>query len=336
MNAVMSRITTLLSRASVIAALGLTIPSVAHADPAAEARARALFEEGRAVVAKGDLAHAAELFTEARAVYPTAGSLYNLAHCEERLGRLAAARQHWAELLGEAKPGDERAVDATAHLAALTERIPTVKLVLPQGAPSGTTMSVDGVEVEPERIGTERTIDPGPHLVVVVAPGRERTSTAVLVAEAVRGFPLRGTLGRELVEAKPASSGPPVAEPPSVAPASEADVDTALEGPRTTLAYVSGGLGLAGLALSGVSALVVLGEKSTVASHCDAEKICDAQGMDAVNGSHTWSALGTVGFVVGVVGVGGFFLLPRGPAAEVAIAPAVGPGLAAVRVTGSW
>jgi hypothetical protein len=287
-----------------------------RADPKTEALA--LFETGRAEATRGDCRRAIDHFSQARVLYRTAGSLYNIADCEERIGRLVSARVHWAELLGELAAGDARIADAQAHIEALDRRIPTVKLVLPPGAPKGTSIVLDGAPVAPDTVGAEQPMDPGQHTIVVEAPGRARRSEEVVVAEGARGFIVRADPegfaegapltaipagGADTLAAAPVNEaaplGPSTARPSAGAPA------------RSTLAYAAGAVGVIGLATSVVGTAVLLGKKSSIADHCDDTKACDRAGLDATGGVSTWSAIATVGFGVGAAGMIGFFLLPR-------------------------
>lgn len=337
--------------ATTLAAALFACSGAARADAKTDAQTK--FNAGRDAAKRGDCATAIDHFAQARALYPTAGSLYNIADCEERIGRLVSARAHWAELLRELPPGDERVADAKGHVEALDRRIPTVKIALPAGAPPGTSIALDGAVVAPSKLGAEQPIDPGSHAVVVKAPGRVDRSKNVTVAEGARGFVVEGELGAET--ATPAAASPTVA--PAVPPAKEA-APLPTEPPpasaggasRSTLAYVAGAVGVAGLATTVVSTIVLLGKKSTIGDHCDANKACDDIGLEATGGVSTWSAIGTVGFGAGVLGIAGFFLLPRASTREsagnrhepslapraLAIGPTLGSQFVGANVTGTW
>jgi len=188
-----------------------------------------------------------------------------------------------------------------------------------------------------EKIGVENPLDPGSHVVVVAAPGRERRSTIVVVAEGARGFVVQGELGAVEPAAHLAPSGGTT--PASAAAPYTADAVPLDSGARSTLAYVAGGAGIAGIAASALSTVVLLGKKSSIADHCDPTKACDDTGLGATGGISTWSAIGTIGFGAGVLGIAGFFLLPRESpraAPALAISPAVGPAFAGARLVGRW
>src|SRR5215831_13682227 len=90
----------------VLAAACAAIPTAAHAadpDPGL-----ALFNEGRAALDKGDAPTACAKFGESLKVSRRPNTLFNLAQCEEKLGRTASALKHWREGHGMIDAGDER------------------------------------------------------------------------------------------------------------------------------------------------------------------------------------------------------------------------------------
>jgi hypothetical protein len=104
------------------------------------------------------------------------------------------------------------------------------------------------------------------------------------------------------------------------------------------------GWGLAGLGVAGVGTAVVSGfmlvhTKSTVDANCRPDKVCNAQGLDAVANGKTLLIVNTTGWIVGALGLGsGAFLLLSGSksGASAAIAPAVGPASASLSCVGTF
>ena len=94
----------------------------AQADPADQAAGRALFDEGMALLTKGDLAAACPKFEASLRRFPGIGTRGKLAECYERQGRAASAWATYREVAGLA----ERAGDTTrAKVAA--ERAKTLE-----------------------------------------------------------------------------------------------------------------------------------------------------------------------------------------------------------------
>jgi hypothetical protein len=81
------------------------------------------------------------------------------------------------------------------------------------------------------------------------------------------------------------------------------------------LGYVLGGVGIAGLVTGAVAGALVLQKKGVVEEHCDADKRCDDEGIDATQSGKTLGVVTTVGLVSGVVGLGAgaYLILSAGP-----------------------
>ena len=58
---------------------------------------------------------------------PAAGTLFNLADCEERTGKLASAWQHYKQAAEQFPAGDERVAVANEHATKLEKRAPKLK-----------------------------------------------------------------------------------------------------------------------------------------------------------------------------------------------------------------
>src|SRR5262245_57161497 len=72
----------------------LLLVAPSRADPDVEARAAALFEEGRALFKEERFAEACPKLEESQRLSPSGGTLLNVAACHERLGKVATA---WVE-----------------------------------------------------------------------------------------------------------------------------------------------------------------------------------------------------------------------------------------------
>jgi hypothetical protein len=90
------------------------------------ALAQALFDEGRKLYMQGDFMQAREKLEASFHADPAAGTLLNLAVCEEKLGDLRAAREHYAMVCEEATRSgrQDRAELARQKLRALGGRKP--------------------------------------------------------------------------------------------------------------------------------------------------------------------------------------------------------------------
>lgn len=263
-------------------------------DPAA---AEELFRQGRAAAEKRDYLSACEKFRESNRLDPALGTLFNIADCEEKLGRLATSWTLFREVAQRLPPDDERRAIALQRAQALDARVPRLSVHL---APTGRTdilVRRDRVELGRASLDTWLPVDPGEHVVVVDAPGTESASFMVRIGEAERS--------RLDVQVGPPSTHAPAesTEPrPSV---------------NHTAAYVLGGLGVAGLVTGVVAGILVLDRKSTVADNCT-DHVCNQTGYDAAQSGKTLGVVTTVGLVTGAVGLGGatYLFLSAPPPAE--------------------
>jgi hypothetical protein len=301
---------------------------------AQEAAAEALFDSGRQAMAAGDFPKACQQFRESRRLDPAVGTDFNLADCEEKRGQLATAWQLFRAVEQRLPSSDERQVIARDRARALEGRVPKLTLHLGAAAPRDATIRDGNVALGAASFDVALPMDPGPHELVVSAPGYEPKSFPITLAEAeIRTVEV--TPGAR-ASASAGSSG----ETLPASPASVAGAESKGSGTRT-LGFVLGGVGVAGLAVGGVSGLMVLGKKKTVDAHCDDRKVCSQTGTDAASAGHTLQIISNVGWVVGVVGVGvgAYFVLsgPSGsssPSTTAAITPI--PAGAALAVERTW
>ncbi len=200
-------------------------PSRALADPPEtgtpvqddnESRRSALYREGIQLADAGRWTEAVARFREVVAIREAPQARYTLAQAEEHTGALAtAARSYERALAGARSAGaSDVAQSAAAALSNLEPRIP--RIVVNLETPSeGATATVDGVAAT---FGDPVRVDPGDHLVSVVAPGRKPSTSVVRISE---GQVLR--VGKALVReaTTPPESPPPESPAPAERPRSE-------------------------------------------------------------------------------------------------------------------
>jgi hypothetical protein len=290
--------------------------SAQSADPAA---ADALFQKGREAAEKGEWAVACQKFAESQRLDPAVGTLLNLADCEEHLGKLASAHEHFRTAIETLAPGDDRIPFAKKHAAELEKSVPHVTLSPPPDFPEGGKVMRDEVQLGAASFGLPLPVNPGSHVIVVSAPGHADKRLTV-------------TLKAGESETVPLTLGPVVVEPPTTPSHDAADATTAPQSGASgmrTAGFVVGGVGLVGLGVGAVTGLMVLGKKSTVddPTHCDpTTHVCDQAGLDAASSGKTLSTVSTVAFVAGgALLVTGAVLVLTGGHAAPASAVAVGP-----------
>jgi hypothetical protein len=297
-----------------LTALALVAPVRARAaGPADVAAADALFREARASAKKGDHAAACPKFRESYRLDPTVGTLLNVADCDEHDGHLAEALRRFEEAFGRLAPSDDRITYVRSRIHALDERVP--KIV---GTPAdGLKIHLDGADVTSPRPLMLR-VDPGPHEVRVLGPGRDEHLALLLKEGEEKDIDFR----RSIAAPEAAPLGSPQSSPP---PQSTEPHST------STLGLVVGGIGVAGLAASGALVALMFDEKKTADAHCVGSE-CDQAGIDATASGKRFGTIGAATFAVSAVAVGvGTFLFfhgrrPTKEGTSVSLGPCVAPG----------
>jgi hypothetical protein len=318
---------------------------VALASPTAQGSDRdpvvadALLREGRAAAASGDYRSACPKIAESLGLDPNPTALFDLADCEERLGRLAAALTDYRKAVDALPPSDPRAATAKEKAAMLDKRVPRLTIRLGPGAPAGTPVKRDGVEMGPSALGIAIPADPGKHVVVAGDGGHERRYEVDLAEGQAREVVVERAFApskeSNLPDRGPASS--------SISP--EAQAQRSFSGDQGSpsdariFGYVVGGIGVASLAVGVVTRVLALGKKSAIDAHCDADKVCDTTGLETVSAAQDLQTASTVTLGLGISAVTtGALLILLNPArpARSTVTPTVLPGGAGLTVSRSF
>lgn len=319
--------------------LAIAIASVggvgpAQAQPGGSAKAEALFLEGRRAQQKGDQTTACAKFRDSLELAQVANTVFNVAQCDERDGKLVAALARWNQGMSMLKPGDPRGRVARERVAALELKVPRLTIDLASGAPPSSRVSTDGEPLEAAKLGAPLPLDPGRHSVVVEAPGRFEQRFEVDLAEGMK-VSLRVAPGSVKPESEPPKGGnagdvPPV-KPPE--PGSNG---------RRTLGFVIGGAGVLGLVAAGVTGGMLMARDGRIEEQCE-DKRCTPEGRALIDGSGPLFIGNAIAWGVGVagIGVGAYLLLSSGEdsssdGVKAAVAPAVLPGGGGVAMVGRF
>jgi hypothetical protein len=245
-----------------------------------KAAANALFEEGKRLITAGDIDHACVKFEASLQLLDQLGVRLNLADCHERQGRMATA---WAEFFEAASQADRRRDDRAAYARqraeALTPRLTKLAIsVLPANQPPALAVQRDGVVVPSEAFGTPLPVDPGSYTIAASASGYLPWSTRIDASKP-----------GEIIT---------VEVPRLVAAPASAEPDPQHRRPLVGLGVGAGGVALVGLAV--VLGLEARSKWGSVGMHCDADHLCDAEGVSI---NHDARLLGNAGTIVGGVGL---------------------------------
>lgn len=314
------------------AALALTLQSTAARaqDPHKEA-ADALFKEGRAAVLRGDYAIACTRFRDSDKLDPALGTKFNIADCEEHLGHVATAWAFYGEVAPKFAPTDERVQIAKEHAASLEKRLPKLVVRLAPDA-AGASITRDGETLDPASLGVSVPLDPGPHKLIVSAPGREPRTYDVDAKEAAL-IDITVAPGPAVKAAPTVTSLPTAVLPTATATATDDSAPL-----RRNLGFVSGGVGIVGIAIGAVTGVLALGDKDTVGKFCNAQTCTDQKGLDAARDGRTVSAVSTASFAIGAAALaaGVILVLTSKSGAKSVVSPAAGPSGAGLWITRSF
>ncbi|HEY2513035.1 MAG TPA: hypothetical protein VGI39_19340, partial [Polyangiaceae bacterium] len=251
----------------------------AQGDPAA---ADALFRRGREAAERGDWEVACPQFAESQRLDPAPGTLLNLAGCEEHVGQVASAYEHYRAAIDTLPRSDDRLPFARQHLAALEKRVPHLTLDAAAALPKGARVERDDVALGAASLGLALPVNPGLHRIVVKAEGRAEAVVTVRVAEGeAKRVVLEAGAPRATVSLE--ASGP-VVVPMGNERGEHRDEPTSSPHPLRGVAIGALAVGGVGVVLGAVAGGIVLGKKSVIQdpSHCDqTTHACDQTGADA-------------------------------------------------------
>lgn len=254
--------------------------------------ADALYYTGLAEMGAGHYETGCKALADSMHLNPRPGTLFTLASCEDRRGRVATAVARFGEYLAlyDRLPDDrkeeqtDRPTEARAALQRLLEDLPQLTLSLPTTAPVGTVVKRDGEVLAASTLGTAMPLDPGVHLVSTQAPGGPVWEQRITMT--------KGEKKRLPLEVK-----------------------TPARSTHGLAAYVVGGTGITGLIAGGILGGLAVGQKGIINQHCGAgidavdARACDSTGLTAAN---TGKALGlgsTIALATGGAALGASFLL---------------------------
>ncbi len=338
------RSTRSLAAVSALAIWSLAIPARAQDATAA----KALFDKGLSSMQAERYREGCPSIEESYKLDPRPGTLFTLAECENKRGRLATAVARYDEYLAmyarmteqqRDKQGDREQLVRDQKLA-LRAQVPELILLLPPDAPMGTVVNRDGVALAATEIGRSISIDAGEYLVTTQAPDRVVTELRV---ELGNGDKKRITLAVDNVTPSPKPTLVPV--PTSQIPRAT----TVAQGisRRRAGAYGALGVGITGLVLGGVMGGLTLAKKSEIDKNCNFPtdpKGCNDAGIAGIDSAKTLALVSTVGFGIGAAGVvAGVVLLITEPKRAVGAPRSLRAGVlsagrdgATVGIKGAW
>jgi serine/threonine-protein kinase len=300
-----------------------------------------LFNEAKRLAAAGKYADACPKFEESQRLDPAIGTQFNLADCEEHIGRTASAWAAFQDVAAASKTAGQsaRAQVASRRAAALEPRLSKLTIVAPKDV-IGLEVRRNGELLGSILWGNAIPVDPGTYTIDASAPGKKKWSTVTTVGPdgatvSVSIPPLEAV--DEAVRGTAPDAAPAQAVP--VTPGEGSGDGDHPGSTQRTLALVAGGVGVAALGTGAFFGVRSLSKHSEYVSHCNGS-LCDAAGVAAHDDAVSAGNLSTIAFAVGgALVVGGAVLWLTAPSAstgDVKVAPVVGPGTMGVSIAGGW
>ncbi len=284
---------------------------VAHADKADDA-----FKAGRELVKIGRFAEACVAFEESQRLDPSLGTQFNIAQCDEKIGKLATAQALYREVIAKDTNATRKAA-ATDLLAKLDARLPKIRIAIEPAAP-GFAITIAGAPLACTAAPCVTAgLDFGTYDVTVKAPAfRDATAKATIDAE--------GKTVELAVKLEPLPAvAPPVAHETIVAPVVEPVVSS-----RKTyakIAVVGGAITLAGGLVAG---LIARGTWNDATAVCGGSRSCDTEaeteratslGDSARTRANLSTALVAIGGIAATAGVVLWLTAPAEHAVRVSV-----------------
>ncbi|HEU4537746.1 MAG TPA: hypothetical protein VFS00_26680 [Polyangiaceae bacterium] len=259
------------------------------------ALAEALFRKGVDDMKAGRYASGCPAVDESHRLDPRPGTLFTLAECNAKWGKLATAVAQYDDFLrGVSRlPADKlanyqgRVDDARRQKAALAPRVPRLIVTVAGGLPAGAKVTCDGLPLGHGALDLPLPLNPGEHELTVQREGGPAARRAVRLDA--------GDLKRIELPAPPLP-------PPPIAAERGPEAGVAAGSTQRTVGFVVGGVGAAGLLVGGVAGVLALATGSEVEHHCPG-RVCTDNGYEAVRRGKDEALVANVGLVVGAAGL---------------------------------
>jgi hypothetical protein len=292
----------------------LLVPAGASAQDS-KARAEALFQDGKALMAKGDYAQACPKLARSQQLDPAVGTLLNLALCYEHANKSASAWASYKQAAAAAHNAGQtdREKFAREHAQVLEPKLGSINVKV-DSAVLGIEVRMDGAVVDSAEWGIALPVDAGSHRIEARAAQRKPWSTTLDARDGVKSDVVVPALEPEDREPvfKPKPDPNPLIKPgpsPLPPPASE---PTPKKGPWLTLGIGTIAVGAIGIGIGSIFGVMALDTKSTLDIMCGSlHDSCPSSQKSAIDDLNTRATISTIGFVAGgaLMAVGGTMLV---------------------------
>jgi hypothetical protein len=305
---------------------------------AAEAAAKTKFSDALKLYKSGNVAEALPLFRDVAESTRSPNAELYVGYCLAQSGKRADAYKAFALVLKQiAEHPDEKYEPtreaAEAQLAILNVRLAKIVILLTD-APPGLAVTLDVVAVEEKTLGSSIVVEPGTHRVEASGSGLSPVRREVnLEGGELKTLNLSVKKTEEGKPSRELSLAPATAPAPSPPPAAES------KHPVRTAGYVTGAVGVAGLAVFAITGMMAKSTFDTLDRECGAAGCSDAGHLGDVDRGKSLQTVANVGLVVGVLGVvggGTMILLGGGKSKEAGARAWLSPGGGMVSYGGTF
>lgn len=305
-----------LARAAMLAALGALLATAADAagqtpqprqgdtgSTDTRALAEMLFFTARGLMEAGRYPEACAKLTESYRLDPAAGTLLNLAVCNEKIGKIASAWGEFHDSIAEARKANraDREQLATERLKVIEPELPflTIKVSPDVRAITGLQITRNGLPLQAAAWDTELPVDPGRVEVIEEAPGYKPKTLYVTIANKQHA-----TLAAEPLELAPV-----------VRPAPPFWTT------KREIGAIVFGVGLVAAGVGTYFGVQAINDKKSSDSGCPNDSIgvqhCTSAGVSSMNNAITEAWVADIAIGVGAAaGLVGAFLFATGGAHE--------------------
>jgi len=293
----------------------------------ADDKADQLFKQGKKLLAEKRYADACKAFEQSYKLDPQIGVELNVAKCYEDWGKVATAYRAYktAEKLAEDQH-DQRVAQIRPRVEKLEADVPKLTVKLPEGADSkGLDLKLDGAPLDVDQIGQPQMVDPGPHLLEYQVGDGDKKSKLVPVERGGDSVVRLDVPKKSKVKDKDKVADQPKPDEHPVKVVKK-DKDEEPERPmpdpgkgQRIAAYVVGGVGIVGIAVSSYLALSARNKyRDALASECaNATDMCTAQGLTDTHDARRNANIATGVFIGGTAAViGGIVIYVTAPKAS--------------------
>lgn len=307
--------------------------ATARAQAPTSAAATVQFDRGRALFKDQRYVEACAAFEQSQKLEPASGTLYNLAGCYLKIGKLASAWVAYRDL-GQRDTNPRRRAESVKQAKDLEPRLPRLALK-PSTAVPGLVVTMNGQDVT-ALVGVESPVDLGTLQITAKAPGFRDFETQVEIVAEGKTVSVALELQVERREPPPvvATVAPPVAPIVTTRPPRD---DDASPSHRRLYGGIAAGAGVAVIATGLVFGTLARGKWSDAKKLCGDDLTCEpdqaAAGKRLSDAAHRNGNIAT-GLVIGGVAVAGLgaYLWLSAPSRDDRTALRLVPGSAAANV----